>query len=131
MQRMYHSTRLVMSLSLILTLGSVLPGQTANVESGRRYDRLIIRNVMMVDGNGTPAQGPVDIVIEGSSIQSVRGARRGDNPYAHEAHVIDGSGMYALPGLINLHAHIHDTRGRRAIPAGCGLQHPEDAQGAG
>ncbi len=116
MQRRYSSTRLVMSLSLILTLGSALPGQTSNIESGRRYDRLIIRNVMMVDGNGTPAQGPVDIVIEGSSIQSVRGARRGENPYPHEAHVIDGSGMYALPGLINLHAHIHDTRGRRAIP---------------
>jgi hypothetical protein len=85
-----------MSLSLILTLGSALPGQTSNIESGRRYDRLIIRNVMMVDGNGTPAQGPVDIVIEGSAIQSVRGARRGENPYAHEAHVM-GAGCMPCP----------------------------------
>ena len=116
MHRRYGITALAMGLCLILFLGSALSGQTANIESGRRYDRLIIRNVMMVDGNGTPAQGPVDIVIEGNAIRSVRGARRGENAYPREAHVIDGGGMFALPGLINLHAHIHDTRGRSAIP---------------
>jgi len=98
----------------VLVMGAL--GETRGVESGNRYERLIIRNVMVVDGNGTPASGPVDIVVEGNSIQAVRGVRRGENPYGGEAHVLDGTGMYALPGLINLHAHIHDSRGPAPIP---------------
>jgi dihydroorotase-like cyclic amidohydrolase len=33
-----------------------------------------------------------------------------------ENHVIDGIGMYLLPGLINSHAHIHDSRGKNPLP---------------
>ena len=82
---------------LMLTLSTY--GQTRGVESGNRYERLIIRNVMVVDGNGTPASGPVDIVVEGNTIQSLRGVRPGADPYGSETHVLDGTGMYALPGL--------------------------------
>ena len=39
--------------------------------SGKRYPRLVIRNAMVVDGNGTPASGPKDIVIEGNTIGEV------------------------------------------------------------
>ncbi|MFA9453087.1 MAG: amidohydrolase family protein [Candidatus Aminicenantaceae bacterium] len=116
MQRWHGDLRIALIVFLILTLGAALYGQSPGIESGKRYERLIIRNVMMIDGNGTPAQGPMDIVIEGNAIQSIRGARQGENPYSGEAHVIDGSGLYALPGLINLHAHIHDTRGRSPVP---------------
>jgi len=116
MKRWHGDLCIALIVLLISTLGPALYGQSPGIESGKRYERLIIRNVMMIDGNGTPAQGPMDIVIEGNAIQSIRGARQGEDPYSGEAHVIDGSGMYALPGLINLHAHIHDARGRRPIP---------------
>ena len=116
MQRSPAGFNMALIAFLILTLGSSLHGQSSGIESGQRYERLIIRNVMLIDGNGTPAQGPMDIVVQGNTIQSLRGARRGEDPYSGEAHVIDGTGMYALPGLINLHAHIHDTRGRSPIP---------------
>ncbi len=101
---------------LNLIFGPLSAAETRGVQSGQRYDRLIIHNVMMIDGNGTPAQGPVDVWIKGREIQDVRSARRGETPYSGEAHVIDGSGLYLLPGLINLHAHIHDTRGSDPIP---------------
>jgi imidazolonepropionase-like amidohydrolase len=90
--------------------------ETQGVEHGQRYERLIIHNVMVVDGNGTPASGPVDIVLDGNTIQGLRRVRRGSDPYRSEAHVLDGTGMYALPGLINLHAHVHDSRGSTPIP---------------
>jgi imidazolonepropionase-like amidohydrolase len=93
-----------------------LSGQTRGVESGKRYDRLVIRNVIVIDGKGTPARGPLDIIIEGNRIQSVRGAARRGNPYEKEEHVIDGTGMYLLPGLINLHVHIHDSRANQPLP---------------
>jgi dihydroorotase-like cyclic amidohydrolase len=90
--------------------------ETGGVENGQRYDQLVIRNVMAIDGNGTPASGPVDIMLKGNRIFSIRGANRRENVYAKEVHVIDGTGLYALPGLINIHAHIHDGRGRDPLP---------------
>ena len=38
---------------------------------GVRPQRLVIRNAMIVDGNGTPARGPVDIVVEGNTITEI------------------------------------------------------------
>lgn len=95
--------------------GSVRAGNRG-IESGRRYDRLIIHNVILVDGKGTPARGPVDIAVEGNTIQSVRGARRSIDAYDTEKHIIDGTGMVLLPGLINIHAHIHDSRAGHPLP---------------
>jgi len=116
MNKSSHLFKLGVLFSSILIVTLSIDGETQGVESGNRYERLIIRNVMVVDGNGTPASGPLDIVLEGNTIQSVRGRRGGADPYGNEAHVLDGTGMFALPGLINLHAHIHDTRGPTPIP---------------
>src|SRR5690606_21312846 len=70
-----------------------------------------IRGATMIDGTGAPPQGPVDIVIEGNRIAEIRSvgypkvpidpARR---PEAGERE-IDGTGMYVLPGLIDMHTH--------------------------
>ncbi len=86
------------------------------VTHGVRPARYVIRNATVIDGNGTPAIGPYDIVIEGSRIAQMvpldpvalkRGlARRPDAPVE-----IDATGMYVMPGLINGHAHIQDERG--------------------
>ena len=42
-----------------------------NIHSGKRYDRLVIQNGMLIDGRGTPAEGPVDIVIERNIITDI------------------------------------------------------------
>jgi hypothetical protein len=90
--------------------------------SGKRYNRIVIRNAMVVDGNGTPASGPKDIVIEGNRIAEVASfdpisamqgtARR---PAAGDVEM-DATGKYVLPGLINLHGHIQDERGGTPLP---------------
>lgn len=91
------------------------------VVSGKRYPRLVIRNAMVVDGNGTPASGPKDIVIEGSTIREVvplspaaldraeRGRPAGDVE-------IDATGKYVLPGFINAHGHLQEERGGEPQP---------------
>jgi len=86
------------------------------VENGQRYEKLVIRNVIVIDGKGTPPVGPMDIILEGNRIQSVRGAARSGNVYQKEEHVLDGTGMYLLPGLINIHAHLHDSRAGQPLP---------------
>lgn len=69
---------------------------------------------MIVDGSGTPAAGPFDIIVENNRIAAVvpfdpvaagSGARR--LPADVE---IDAKGKYVLPGLINAHAHLQDSR---------------------
>ncbi len=59
-----------------------------NVQSGKRYPRIVIRGAMVVDGSGTPASGPKDIVIENNMIADVftgGGGRRGGR-YQYRCH---------------------------------------------
>ena len=86
------------------------------VESGKRYQRLVIRNAIVVDGNSTPASGPKDIVIEGNRIAEVvpldpvaLKSGRAKRPEGDAE--IDAAGKYVLPGLINAHGHVQDERG--------------------
>ena len=85
--------------------------------SGKRAQRLVIRNAMVIDGNGTPASGPKDIVVEGNTITEVVsfdpiavGQGTAKRPAAGDVE-IDATGKYVLPGLINAHGHIQDERG--------------------
>jgi hypothetical protein len=96
---------------------------TANAQtaptSGTRPQRLIIRNAIIEDGNGTPAKGPFDIVVEGNTITQLvatdpvsLGGRSDRRPRAEPGTVeIDATGKYVLPGLIDAHAHLQDERG--------------------
>jgi len=93
-----------------LVFSSLLMG-----EADKRYNKLVIRNVTLIDGNGTPAKGPFDVIVKENIIQSI-GFVKSEAEYQDADRVIDGTGMYLLPGLINVHAHIHDKRGDKAIP---------------
>jgi len=74
---------------------------------GTRPSRMVIRGAMVVEGPGMPARGPVDIVVEGNRITQV-----GRAPANLQAEQIDGRDSYVLPGLINMHGHIQETRGK-------------------
>ena len=89
---------------------------------GRRYNRLVVRNAIVIDGNGTPASGPFDIVVEGDTIREIvpldavavkSGTAR--RPAAGDAE-IDAAGKYVMPGLINLNGHVQEERGGVAQP---------------
>ncbi len=77
------------------------------------FGRLIIRGATVIDGTGSPAYGPVDIVVENDRIAEVRvvgypgveitGRRPEAGPGDRE---IDATGMYVLPGFVDLHGHI-------------------------
>ena len=70
------------------------------------YDSLVIKGVMLIDGTGAPPRGPVDIRIEGNRIASIgrRPAIRGTKK------VLDCTGMYVLPGFVDMHAHCGGSR---------------------
>jgi 5-methylthioadenosine/S-adenosylhomocysteine deaminase len=68
------------------------------------YD-LLIHDVMVVDPHGANLQilPGYDIAVRGNHIATVQPA--GQIVPGQAAEVIDGSGMAAMPGLINAHAH--------------------------
>ena len=77
-------------------------------EGGGPYDRLVIRGVTIIDGTGAPPRGPVNIVIEGDRIVRVGGGfGRPDQPAETQGNTreIDGTGMYVMPGFVDMHAH--------------------------
>lgn len=101
---------------LLATLAVEASAQTRGLQSGVRPARYVIRNALVIPGNGTPATGPFDIVIEGNTIADMvpldpvavkaGTARRPAAPVE-----VDATGKYVLPGLINAHGHVQDARG--------------------
>ena len=122
---MLYELRLKLSIRTLLTLLLFLvliPIQVAaqmsdapdRTEGEGPFDRLIIRGATMIDGTGSPATGPVDVVIQGNRIVQIQnvgypGVPINENrrPAANEGdYELDAEGMYLLPGFIDMHAHI-------------------------
>ncbi len=86
------------------------------------FERLVIRNAIMIDGTGAPPQGPMDIAVEDGRItQIVNIGAPGISPFEDRRPTkgtkeIDASGKYVLPGFINLHGHIHDSNSGQGVP---------------
>ncbi len=115
-------TILLSALLAATMAGLTPPAEAQNAaapQHGVRAKRLVIRNVMVIEGNSTPAEGPKDIVIEGNTIVQIANidpagpASRRPAPGDAE---IDGTGHYVMPGLINLHGHIQEERAGMAQP---------------
>lgn len=90
-----------------------MPDAPNRTEGEGPYERLIIRGAHIIDGTGSPATGPVDIVISGNRILSIQTVgypglpidpRR--RPKADDkTKELDAEGMYVLPGFFDMHAH--------------------------
>ena len=101
-------------IAAVMSLGIPAPGVAPpkGHECTGPYRRLVLENANIIDGAGAPIQGPVTIVIEGDRIVDLRGRGTGSLHLAAEhfsgddTRVIDASGKYVLPGLIDAHAHL-------------------------
>ena len=71
------------------------------------FRRLTLDGVMLIDGTGAPAFGPVSIVVEGNRIARIDSPRGPDAaaPAADEK-VLDLRGSYVLPGFIDTHMRL-------------------------
>ena len=75
------------------------------------FKRMVIRGATMINGNGSPPVGPVDIVIEKNRITEVKSVGYPGVPIKESRrpkkgdYEIDASGHYVLPGFVDLHVH--------------------------
>ncbi|EAR14979.1 amidohydrolase family protein [Robiginitalea biformata] len=99
-------------LFALLLLGGALSAQQPLSEGP--FDQLIIRGATLINGNGAPPIGPVDIVIEKNRIARVANvgfpgvAIDPENRPELQAggREIEAAGMYVLPGFVDMHGHI-------------------------
>ena len=88
----------------------IAPGPD-RAEGDGPYDRLVIRGATVIDGAGGPPRGPVDIVIEGNQIASIRGVGYPGVAINEERrpekgdYEIDAHGSYVMPGFVDMHVH--------------------------
>jgi len=98
---------------LLLSLNCV----AQNASGDGPHSQLIIRGVMLINGNGAPPQGPIDIVVENNIIKKIQVvgypgvAIKDDNRPQLKAggKELDCTGMYLMPGFVDMHGHIGGT----------------------
>ncbi|MEN8800333.1 MAG: amidohydrolase family protein [Flavobacteriaceae bacterium] len=99
---------------LVLGFAFAIFGLQAQETGDGPYSQLIIRGVILINGNGSPPLGPLDIVVEGnriSEIQSVGYPGVEIDPAKRPVlkaggKEIKAEGMYLLPGFVDMHGHI-------------------------
>jgi hypothetical protein len=91
-----------------------IPKAPPRSEGDGPWPQFIIRGVTLINGNGAPPIGPVDIVIENNRILSVNNVGSPGMPVNPDRRPklkqggkeLNCEGMYALPGFIDMHGHI-------------------------
>ncbi len=103
----------LLSLCLILFIASNSYSQNETSGEGP-FNQLIIRGVTLINGDGSPPRGPIDIVVENNIITKIQvvgypgvaikeDRRPKLKPGGKE---LDANGMFLLPGFIDMHGHI-------------------------
>jgi imidazolonepropionase-like amidohydrolase len=92
---------------------------------GEKAGRLVLRNATVVSGRGSengnramPPEGPIDIIIENGRIVNMipvdpvnaAGYQEGQGRAGADRE-IDATGMYVIPGLVEMHAHLRGNGG--------------------
>ncbi|MFT5640454.1 MAG: hypothetical protein ACI9A7_000551 [Cyclobacteriaceae bacterium] len=79
------------------------------------YDEMIIRGAILINGNAAPPIGPVDVVVSNNIITKIQvvgspgiaiNESKRPQSSSKDTKIIDASGMYLLPGFIDMHGHI-------------------------
>ncbi|MDZ4730125.1 MAG: hypothetical protein SH820_09310 [Xanthomonadales bacterium] len=114
--RIISKTLVLLAVLLILPCGSLMATPELSPDRNRGegpFPRLVLRGVNLINGEGAPPLGPVDIVIEGNRIASIHNVgnpgvpiKAEDRPEAKEGDkVLELNGYYVMPGFVDMHGH--------------------------
>jgi imidazolonepropionase-like amidohydrolase len=102
-------------LTILFSLLFVLNGFAQdNYLGDGPHSQLIIRGVTLINGDGSPPRGPIDIVVENNMIKDIQVVGYDGVPINESSRPklapggkeLDANGMYLLPGFVDMHVHI-------------------------
>ena len=114
MHKILRIKLLLLTLCAGITAIAQIPKAPTRVEGEGQFNRMIIRVVNVINVTGSPMQGPCDIVIEKNKITQIKVVGYPgvpidpkDRPKADKGDKeLDCTGMYVLPGFVDMHGHI-------------------------
>ena len=68
--------------------------------------RIIFRGPTVIDGTGAAARAEMAIVVEGERIQAIVPVAELTDELLADAEVVDATGWFAIPGLVESHTHV-------------------------
>lgn len=116
MNRLFYRILLFTQALLFVThsLLAQIEKAPARHEGDGPFGRLIVRGVTLVNSTGAPPIGPVDIVVEKNRIAQIKSVGSPGSPIDPKNRPpaspgdkeLDCTGMYLMPGFIDMHGHI-------------------------
>lgn len=97
--------------SSMVAQGGLVPAPDRGANEGLGpFGSMVITNVMVIDGTGGPPMGPMNVWVENNRIARLQGAGapgapRRPGPPPDADHVLDGAGLYLMPGFVDMHVH--------------------------
>ncbi len=113
---------LILTLTCCIAYGQSIKKAPEIKEGDGPYTQLIIRGIMLIDGTGAPPIGPVDIVVKQNRIAQIQTVGYPGVAINNERRPkleaggkeLDCTGMYLLPGFIDMHGHIGGSQAPNA-----------------
>lgn len=101
-------------ISSFISAQKIVPVAPDRSEGEGPFAQMIIRGATLINGNGAPPLGPVDVVVENNRISEIKVVGypgvaikdEGRPVLKSNGKEIDAEGMYLLPGFIDMHGHI-------------------------
>lgn len=105
------------SLLICFLIAIVSLNLFAQPKSEGPFSQLIIRGITLINGDGAPPIGPIDIVVENNIIKEIKTVGYPGVPIDPKKRPklkaggkeLDAEGMYLLPGFVDMHGHIGGT----------------------
>jgi hypothetical protein len=100
-------TETFMTRNLILLAMCLFVTVSVCQKNGAPANTVAISHVTVIDGTGAPARTDQTVLLEGERISQIGPAESADPP--RTAQLVDGRGLYLIPGLWDMHVHVWDA----------------------
>ena len=100
-------TMMLLSVLMITGCAGTTSQDTATVVQEPPAEKATIySNVALVDGTGAPLKKSMSILVRGATIEAILSQSEMDRMRSDDITLVDGTGWYAVPGLIDSHVHM-------------------------
>ena len=95
------------AILVALAWATALQGRQAG-QSGEQAapGRTVFQDATVIDGTGASARAAMAIVVDGERIEAIVPVAEVSDELLADAEVVDATGWFAIPGLVESHTHV-------------------------